>query len=114
MRPLRRFTVPAVLHTVLLGACAAPVTPVDASMDAPVDTAPAPFPTSCDAMYPGRMCFNSCVYEGTNMPQSCVVFCAPIPSGGLFGVCNSNNPEYLCRLTAEDGGGNYVECLTYS
>jgi hypothetical protein len=89
---------------------AAPDVVSDSGMDSMVVTDA--YPTSCDASMPGRSCYDSCLYEGANLPQSCVVFCSPIPSGGMFGPCTTNDPDYLCRLTtAPADGGVYVECL---
>ena len=114
MRSLRRLAIPALLQTVFSAGCD-PVTPADAAMrDATLDADDQgpPFPATCDGSYPARSCYDSCLYEGMTIPSMCSVYCAPIPAGGLFGVCNSSNPDYLCRLTHDDGGSVYVECLT--
>lgn len=50
-----------------------------------------------EASATGSMDPRSCLYEGPSMPSICSVCCAPIPSRGLFGACNSSNPGYVCR-----------------
>ncbi len=104
---MRKLVLPALLE-ITLASCSNPAMPADGGIDA-IDADV--YPTSCDATVPGRTCFDICLYKDRPTAGPCVVFCQPIPPGGRFGNCTSDDRNYVCQLMNGDAG-EYVYCLT--